>query len=1419
MPYPVPPTHLQVVARKGRVLAGVALFAGLSWLNGWAQAGPDLEKLRAKAEQADVEAQNSLGSAYNEGKSGLKQDYAEALKWFRRAAEKNFAPAQYNLGLAYELGHGVPADERQAFKYYLAAAEQGFGAAQYNVGNMYAVGRGIGQDLFESNLWLKQAAEKGVVEAQFNLGLAYEAGRGVKKDEAQAARWYKQAADRGFPRAQYNLGLLLEDGRGVAKNEAAAAGYYRAAADQGFGPAQNNYGVMIAEGRGGLARDPVQGWVWLSLAADNGTNPAARDFAAKQLSADQRARAEQLLADRRAGKSPPTATAAMATGPGPRAADLAAALDQARDANSQYAEANQRLELEKARLEQQVAGAGNSASTGLVDQLRAQNQRLAAQVESLSGEKEISQREVAVLTAQVKDLQQDNARNRPAAGVTAPTDVARYESQVADLTKKLQQATTSLAQLQAANLQLTEGTARLEREKDTLAKSAPAGPGEPSGVVANLQKDNARLNDEVKRATRELLSLNTQLRTLRNQAAKPAVPAAGDAAGSEQVAQLTAKLEQAAQDVARAQAENKTLVARLAELEKQPKPAADNRAGDAQKLAAQLQQQVTGLQAEKAELEKWSRSLEQTLNDKTAQAEGAGAAVTGLRQQAAQLQKQFEEAAAENKTLVARLAQAEQAGAARAAQKPDTTELDGLRGQVAAAQQQLEKLTRDNRALADKAAEEHRSSVEAHARVATLERDLRSAQKPAANAGEIDDLKHQLVASNQRLERNAASFAELTATNSRLESELSAVKKDAAQAAALQLQNEQLSAAAKGARTELEQAQARVADLEKQVASAASGKVRTGDDSRKLRADLADANAAVEKLNATVAELTGANERLEHDLATARQGAPDLGSMRSELARLRDENSRLAGSAEQIVALQAKVAGLTRDSEQQAAATTSARNDLTAAQARVAELEKQVAAAPIPSVRTRGGDEEARKLRTDLAEANSTVEKLNATVAELTGANDRLEKDLENARKSTEAALAAQSQAVSAARPDAYQMEIATLQARVKELEGQMEDERNNSAKEISTLAAQLTRTRDTNRSLTEANRALMSAKQAEAPTVDKTEFDQLQVRVRDLTTSVGNLGRQNDRLKTENEGLIAERADLQQRLEDARKTATTAPGLANEKAALQERLEAVGAQLVKAQQDVDTLQKDNADAVSRALASKEAADKAQAQLAALQGRTTDAEKAADTQNSAVAELTGANAKLEEERTDLRRQLAAARAENSRLSQTTGSLEQLKADADRSAQQNIAALSAQLAQVQRDLQSARETNSRIMEGNTAQERDRVAVINQLRNENNALVARLTQAQGTLDQIASAARLGTPAANIASGGSVSSRAPSSAPAGATDVRIHTVAEGDSLSRISMRYYGTANRWQDIYNANREVLQNSSTLRVGMQLRIP
>ena len=53
--------------------------------------------MRALAEAGDAEAQNNLGLMYFNGR-GVAQDEAEAVAWYRRAAEQGFANAQYNLG-------------------------------------------------------------------------------------------------------------------------------------------------------------------------------------------------------------------------------------------------------------------------------------------------------------------------------------------------------------------------------------------------------------------------------------------------------------------------------------------------------------------------------------------------------------------------------------------------------------------------------------------------------------------------------------------------------------------------------------------------------------------------------------------------------------------------------------------------------------------------------------------------------------------------------------------------------------------------------------------------------------------------------------------------------------------------------------------------------------------------------------------------------------------------------------------------------------------------------------------------------------------------------------------------------------------------------------------------------------------------
>lgn len=57
------------------------------------------------------------------------------------------------------------------------------------------------------------------------------------------------------------------------------------------------------------------------------------------------------------------------------------------------------------------------------------------------------------------------------------------------------------------------------------------------------------------------------------------------------------------------------------------------------------------------------------------------------------------------------------------------------------------------------------------------------------------------------------------------------------------------------------------------------------------------------------------------------------------------------------------------------------------------------------------------------------------------------------------------------------------------------------------------------------------------------------------------------------------------------------------------------------------------------------------------------------------------------------------------------------------------------------------------------------------------------------------------------------------AGASGTRTYTVKPGDTLSRISKEFYGDPNRYQKIFEANRDKLENPDRIRAGQELTIP
>ncbi len=142
-----------------KIITTVIIFLATISFSGCAVHG-----LQHAAERGDVIAQFDLGLAYHNGQ-GVPQSDEQAAYWWGKAANQGDANAQFNLGLFYFDGIGVPQSDEQAVYWWRKAANQGNAGAQNNLGRMYEQGRGVNQDYIEARQWYQRAAAQGNVKA------------------------------------------------------------------------------------------------------------------------------------------------------------------------------------------------------------------------------------------------------------------------------------------------------------------------------------------------------------------------------------------------------------------------------------------------------------------------------------------------------------------------------------------------------------------------------------------------------------------------------------------------------------------------------------------------------------------------------------------------------------------------------------------------------------------------------------------------------------------------------------------------------------------------------------------------------------------------------------------------------------------------------------------------------------------------------------------------------------------------------------------------------------------------------------------------------------------------------------------------------------------------------------------------------
>ena len=88
-------------------------------------------------------------------------DYGTALKEWEPLAKQGHALAQFQLGVLYSQGLGVPQNYAEAAKWVRLSAQQGETEAQFNLGRMYFEGLGVAQDWVLALMWTHLAAAQG----------------------------------------------------------------------------------------------------------------------------------------------------------------------------------------------------------------------------------------------------------------------------------------------------------------------------------------------------------------------------------------------------------------------------------------------------------------------------------------------------------------------------------------------------------------------------------------------------------------------------------------------------------------------------------------------------------------------------------------------------------------------------------------------------------------------------------------------------------------------------------------------------------------------------------------------------------------------------------------------------------------------------------------------------------------------------------------------------------------------------------------------------------------------------------------------------------------------------------------------------------------------------------------------------------
>jgi len=209
------------------------------------------------------------GFDFTWGTRGENIDHNEAIKWYKKAAEKGHSTAEYIVYLAYYSGKGVKQNYEKAAEGMKKLANLGVTNAQYQLSLMFRGGHGVQRSYEQEMYWLIMAAEQDHFLAHSSLADRYSAGGGMPKNTKKPIFWLIASAEQGDEFAQYDLAIKYMSGRGIDQNRRVALYWLSKAADQGHTDALCYFGMLYYQGEGVEKNIPKASY-WFDKAAAKG---------------------------------------------------------------------------------------------------------------------------------------------------------------------------------------------------------------------------------------------------------------------------------------------------------------------------------------------------------------------------------------------------------------------------------------------------------------------------------------------------------------------------------------------------------------------------------------------------------------------------------------------------------------------------------------------------------------------------------------------------------------------------------------------------------------------------------------------------------------------------------------------------------------------------------------------------------------------------------------------------------------------------------------------------------------------------------------------------------------------------------------------------------------------------------------------